>query len=150
MTPLPPARGRDPQARGDRPMPRECNEARVRSACAFPLLRQNQLARHPRWESRWTGLNRDINQSRDVGRKGGAAGGSSSMEREGQMKEGWQNFRNKVRSKWNQLSDRDLDLYRTRGRNDLVGFIGERTGNERGVIERDVDNIARETNYRWD
>lgn len=95
--------------------------------------------------------NRDMNQNRDVGRKGGVAGGSSSMEREGQgVREGWQNFRSRVRSKWNQLSDRDLDLYQTRGRNDLVGFIGERTGNDRNVIERDIDNIARETNYRWD
>lgn len=96
-----------------------------------------------------TNVNRD-----DIGRKGGATAGGSTMQRGGgvgqNVKEGWQDFRTKVRGKWNQLTDKDLDSYQNRNRNDLVGFIGERTGQDRSVIERDVDNLARETNYRWD
>lgn len=92
-------------------------------------------------------LNRD-----EIGRKGGSAG-STTMRREetaGQkVKEGWNDFKAKVKGKWNQLTDKDLDTYQSRNRNDFVGYVHNRVGGDRGMIERDVDNYARETNYRW-
>lgn len=98
--------------------------------------------------------NRDVNHHEKdlIGRKGGASTGAT-MHRDtvGQnVREGWHDFRAKVRAKWSQLTDKDLDAYQGRSRNDLVGFIGQRTGSERSVVERDVDAFARDTNYRWD
>ncbi|HEX2022527.1 MAG TPA: hypothetical protein VHH36_07425 [Candidatus Thermoplasmatota archaeon] len=89
----------------------------------------------------------------EIGHKGGVGSTGSTMHREGvgqNVKEGWQNFRAKVRGKWNQLTDKDLDQYQGRRRDDLVSFIGDRVGGDRTTIGRDVDNFARETNYRWD
>lgn len=89
----------------------------------------------------------------EIGRKGGMTGGSTTMTREGnvgdQVKQGWHDLRAKIRGKWNQLTDKDLDTYQGRGRDDLVNFVGERVGGDRTAIGRDIDTYARETNYRW-
>lgn len=65
------------------------------------------------------------------------------------MEEGWDRFRSRVRSKWGDLTDRDLDQYRGRRREDLSGFIGERTGARREEVDRDLDVFARDTGYRF-
>lgn len=99
----------------------------------------------------------DLNKE-PIDRKGGMASGSTSMNepvkekvREGaqNVREGWQDFKMKVKSKWSDIKDNDLDRYQT-NRKDLVGHIGERTRGDRSLIERDVDALARETNYRFD
>ena len=87
----------------------------------------------------------------EIGRKGGAAtGGTMQRESVGQnVKEGWNDFKAKVRQKWNQLSDKDIDTYQNRNRNDFVGYVHGKVGGDRTMIERDVDAYARDTNYRW-
>lgn len=88
----------------------------------------------------------------EIGRKAGTSATGSTMEREtaGQkMKEGWIDFRTKVRQKWNQLTDKDLDTYQSKGRNDFVGYVHNRVGGDRTTVERDIDTFARDTNYRW-
>lgn len=62
----------------------------------------------------------------------------------------WDSFRMRVRSKWNDLTDRDLDQYKGRRRDELSGFIGERTGAERQQVDRDLDTLARDTGYRFE
>lgn len=84
----------------------------------------------------------------DIGRTGGAATGTQ-MPAGQKAKEGWQDFKAKVRQKWNQLTDNDIDTYQSRGRNDLVGFVHNRVGGDRTMIERDIDTFARDTRYRW-
>lgn len=95
----------------------------------------------------------DQTSNRDeIGRKGSASTGAS-MHKESvgqEIKENWQQFRTKVRAKWNQLTDNDLDRYQGRKRDDLVGFIGDRVGGDRTAIGRDIDSYARDTNYKWD
>jgi len=66
-----------------------------------------------------------------------------------QMKQGWNEFKGKVRQKWNQLTDKDLDTNQNRNRNDFVGYVHGKVGGDRGLVERDIDNYARETNYRF-
>lgn len=87
----------------------------------------------------------------DIGRKGGAATGSA-IQREGvaqNVKEGWVDFKAKIRQKWSQLSDKDVDTYQGRNRNDFVGYVHGKVGGDRTMIERDIDAYARDTNYRW-
>ena len=60
----------------------------------------------------------------------------------------WKQFKGKLREKWGDLRDDDLD--RSQGQRDqLVGHIQERTGRQRQEIERDVDTISRDTGYRF-
>ena len=98
----------------------------------------------------------DLNKE-PIDRKGGMASTTTTREpvkekvREGaeNVREGWQNFKMKVREKWSDLKDNDVDRYQA-NRSGLVGHIGETTGSDRSLIERDVDTLARETNYRCD
>lgn len=86
--------------------------------------------------------NRDIN--RNVGERN--VGERSAGQN---IRQGWDQFRSRVRGKWNDISERDLDQYQGRRREDLVGYIGERTGGRREDIDRDVDTFARDTGYRF-
>lgn len=65
------------------------------------------------------------------------------------MKDNWDQFRLKVKDKWNDLTDNDLDTYKGRRRDDLVGHISERTGARREEISRDIDSLSQETGYRF-
>lgn len=67
-----------------------------------------------------------------------------------QVREGWHDFKTNVRQKWNQLTDNDIDTYQSRERNDFVGYVHGKVGGEKSMIERDVDALARQSNYRWD
>ncbi len=89
----------------------------------------------------------------DIGRKGGSTSGSALHRNEpvGQkVKEGWQEFKAKVRAKWNHLTDKDLDTYQKRNRGDFVGYVHGKVGGDRAVVERDIDSFARDTKYRWE
>ena len=88
-----------------------------------------------------------------IGRKGGSATGSSTIHRETageKVREGWNDFKANVRQKWNQLTDQDIDTYQGRDRNDFVGYVHGKVGGEKSMIERDVDALSRQSNYRWD
>lgn len=96
----------------------------------------------------------DESNREDIGRTGGMARSSGTTMGRGEtagqkMKEGWNDFRTKVRQKWSQLTDRDIDTYQNRNRNDFVEYVHGKVGGDRTMVERDVDNIARDTNYRW-
>jgi hypothetical protein len=90
----------------------------------------------------------------EIGRKGGMTGGTTSMQRDqpvGQkVKQGWNEFKSKIKTKWNRLDDNELDTYSSRNRNDFVGYVHGKVGGDRSMIERDIDTYSRETNYRWD
>ncbi|GEM_PF-7088129 len=88
----------------------------------------------------------------EIGRQGAASTGSMHRnEPVGQkMKEGWREFKAKIRQKWSHLNDKDIDTYQNRSRNDFVGYVHGKVGGDRSLVERDVDTFARDTNYRWD
>jgi len=65
------------------------------------------------------------------------------------VKDNWDRFRMRVKGKWSDLTDRDLDQYKGRRRDDLVGHISTRTGNRREEIDRDIDSLARDTGYKF-
>lgn len=65
------------------------------------------------------------------------------------QKEGWTDFRGKLRGKYAQLSEGDLEAYKTRDRAALVGFVHQRVGGERSMIERDIDTYSRDTRFNW-
>lgn len=67
----------------------------------------------------------------------------------GQRAEGnWKQFKGKLREKWGQLTDDELDQLKGR-RDQMVGKIQERTGEERQRIEREIDDLSRNLNYRF-
>lgn len=66
------------------------------------------------------------------------------------VEDNWDRFKGRVREKWNDLTDRDLDSYKGRRKDELVGHISERTGEQREAIGRDVDSLSRDTGYRFD
>ena len=53
----------------------------------------------------------------------------------------WKQIRGKVQQQWGKLTNDDLD--RIEGREELVGIIQERYGEERSKAERDVDTFMR-------
>lgn len=96
--------------------------------------------------------NPDTQNERDlVARKGGASSSATMTRGTGEkVREGWENFKAKLTGKWSKLDANELDTYQSRSRNDLVGYIGQRTGTDRSLVERDIDTFARDTNYRWE
>lgn len=66
-----------------------------------------------------------------------------------QARGNWQQFKGKLREKWGDLTDDELDQVQGR-REQLVGRITERSGSRRDEVEREVDNIGRSTNYRFE
>ena len=97
----------------------------------------------------------DTTPNRDeIGRQGGSSATTGAMRRNepvGQkVKEGWHEFKAKVRAKWSQLTDKDVDTYQNRSRNDFVGYVHGKVGGDRSAIERDVDSFSRDTRYRWE
>lgn len=61
----------------------------------------------------------------------------------------WKVFKGKLREKWGALTDDELDRLQGR-REQLVGHIERRVGEDRSRLERDIDSYARETGYRFD
>jgi uncharacterized protein YjbJ (UPF0337 family) len=60
----------------------------------------------------------------------------------------WKMFKGKLREKWGEITDDELDRVQGR-REQLVGYIQQKSGRERAEVEREIDNLSRETNYRW-
>lgn len=86
--------------------------------------------------------------SQNVGQQKGM-GGSQMGGNVGGMRQGWDQFRGRLREKWNTLQEQDLDRV-GRNRDQLIGHINERAGGNRQEIERDIDRISRETGYRFE
>ncbi|MHB8584378.1 MAG: CsbD family protein [Thermoplasmatota archaeon] len=60
----------------------------------------------------------------------------------------WKQFKGKVREKWGNLTDNDLE--RLKGKRDqIAGEIQERSGLARREVEREIDRLANETQYRF-
>lgn len=69
--------------------------------------------------------------------------------RQDRMAGNWKQFRGKIKEKWGELTDDDLD--RLEGRRDqLIGYLQEKSGQGREILERDVEDLSRATGYRWD
>lgn len=65
------------------------------------------------------------------------------------IKGNWNQFKGKLREKWGNITDDELD--RVRGqREQLVGYLQEKSGQEKDAINRDVDNYARTTGYKFE
>lgn len=86
-----------------------------------------------------------------IGHKGSTSGTTMQNKPVGEkVREGWNDFKTNVRQKWDQLTDKDIDTYHGKPRNDFVGYVHGKVGGEKSIIERDVDALARQSNYRWD
>lgn len=60
----------------------------------------------------------------------------------------WKQFKGKVREKWGALTDDELD--RVKGQRDqLLGVIEKRSGEARANIEREVDRLAHDVDYKF-
>ena len=85
-----------------------------------------------------------------IGHKGSTSGTTMQNKPVGEkVREGWNDFKTNVRQKWNQLTDKDIDTYQNLNRNDFVGYVHGKVGGDRTAVERDVDDIARRSNYRF-
>ena len=114
-------------------------------------MEENQNVNEDRKTSSSPRSERAAGEREPIGRKGSESMGAQTARGSPPvMKQGWRELRTKLRTKYDQLTDNDLDAFQGRRKDDLVGFIGERVGGDRSAISRDVDNLARETNYRWD
>lgn len=60
----------------------------------------------------------------------------------------WKIFKGKLQERWGDLTDDELDRLQGR-REQLVGHLERRVGEERAALERDVDDFARQTGYRF-
>jgi len=61
----------------------------------------------------------------------------------------WLRFKGKLREMWGSLTDNDLDRYQ--GKLDqLVGYIEKATGKARLDVQRDVERLARDNQYRFE
>ena len=67
--------------------------------------------------------------------------------REQQVKGNWKQFKGRVKEAWGSLTDDELDRYEGR-REQLEGYIQERTGEQREAVRKRIDRIATETKYR--
>lgn len=59
-----------------------------------------------------------------------------------QMEGRWKEFKGKVREKWGEITDDELD--QVRGKWDqLTGLVQRKTGESREAVERDVSDLRR-------
>jgi uncharacterized protein YjbJ (UPF0337 family) len=92
--------------------------------------------------------NRDINQGSNVGNRGNQRENMGGGQMGGQ-RQGWDQFRGKLREKWGNLREEDLNRV-GKNRNELVGHISQQGGVNKQDVERDIDRISRETGYRFE
>jgi uncharacterized protein YjbJ (UPF0337 family) len=59
-----------------------------------------------------------------------------------QMEGRWKEFKGKLREKWGQLTDDELDQVRGKWEQ-LAGLVQRKTGESREVVERDVSAMRR-------
>lgn len=67
---------------------------------------------------------------------------------EQQAKGAWNQFKGRLKEAWGDLTDDDLDRFEGK-RDQLVGDLQQRTGESREALQRRVDELARETKYRF-
>lgn len=60
----------------------------------------------------------------------------------------WKQFKGKLREKWGDLTDDELDRLQGQ-REQIVGRIQEKSGEDRREIERNLDTMGRDVGYRF-
>lgn len=60
----------------------------------------------------------------------------------------WHLFKGYLREKWGELVDDEVEQHKGR-REQLLGYLQERTANDREELERDVEDITRRSQYAW-
>lgn len=71
-----------------------------------------------------------------------------SSPTEQQAKGNWKQFKGRLQEAWGALTNDDLDRYEGK-REQLEGYIQEKTGEERQSIRDRLDKIAREVRYKF-
>ena len=60
----------------------------------------------------------------------------------------WLQLKGYLREKWGEITDDELD--KTKGRREqLIGYLEERTAQRRADLERDVDLLSSRAQYFW-
>ena len=83
-------------------------------------------------------------QNRDINK-----GTTSDRDLGDKVRDNWDQFRMKVKEKWSDIKDRDIDTYKGKRREDLSGYIGQKTGSRREEVDRELDTLARDTGYNF-
>ena len=65
-----------------------------------------------------------------------------------QAKGNWKQFTGKLKEAWGVLTDDDMDRYEGK-RDQLEGYIQEKTGEAREEVRRKVDEYSRHSRYEW-
>lgn len=65
------------------------------------------------------------------------------------MKGNWNQFKGKLREKWGNLTDDELDRMQGQ-REQLAGHLQKKSGERREQIDQHVDRSARDTGYRFE
>ena len=60
----------------------------------------------------------------------------------------WRQLKGKLKEKWGELTDDDLDRMAGR-REQLIGYLQERSGQGRADVERQLDDLSRDAEYRF-
>ena len=60
----------------------------------------------------------------------------------------WKQFTGRIQEAWGSITDDDLDRYEG-SREQLEGFIQQKTGEKREAIRERIDEIARAVKYRF-
>jgi len=60
----------------------------------------------------------------------------------------WKQFKGRLREAWGSLTDDELDRFQGR-RDQLEGYIEEKTGETRSAIRKRMDDLSTETKYRF-
>lgn len=63
-----------------------------------------------------------------------------------QMKGNWKQFKGRLQELWGELTDDELDTYKGR-REQLEGYLVEKTGKSRERIREQIDRVAKELEY---
>ncbi len=65
-----------------------------------------------------------------------------------QARGNWKQFKGRLQEAWGALTNDDLDRYEGR-REQLEGFIQEKTGEAREAIRKRLDELSEEAQYRF-
>jgi uncharacterized protein YjbJ (UPF0337 family) len=60
----------------------------------------------------------------------------------------WNQFKGRLREAWGSLTDDDIDRYKGR-RDQLVGYVQEKTGEARENVDRTMNRLSEESDYRF-
>lgn len=65
-----------------------------------------------------------------------------------QAKGNWKQFKGQLRESWGSLTDDELDRYQGK-REQLEGYIQEKTGEDREAIRQRIDQMSRDLKYSF-